>query len=480
MQRRLTIALTLTALVSIVLVGFGVLAMAQLGARSSAEDQVRRGLNVVADFLGNSDRSNPQIEALLLGSRRDLGLDFAEPVLIGDDGTVVPLPNRQRRRGPQAPPPLPSIQVGEGQLNELDGGETVVVSVDQTVFGIRLLTTEGLVRQSDLRPAVIAGQRVSAVSRQAVAWFLLSSAIVLVGALVAGTLLARRLTGPIKAIKSTTAAIAGGDLGARVEATGNDEMADLGHAVNQMAADLQRSKALDRQFLMSISHDLKTPLTAIAGYAEGLSDGAVTDPRAAGDVIGNHARRLDRLVGDLLDLARLDANRFRLNIRGFDLSVVAGRTVAGLVNQAGQHGITLTRTGVEAAVVSADSDRTAQAIANLIDNAIKFARSRIDVAVEVGEDWAMVSVSDDGPGIAEADLPHIFDRLYTGAAQPQRAENPTGLGLAIVRELTHAMGGHVAAGNNTDGGAWLRLALPRVRAGGAEPAAGQLVGPGSS
>ncbi len=113
MQRRLTIALTLTALVSIVLVGFGVLAMAQLGARSSAEDQVRRGLNVVADFLGNSDRSNPQIEALLLGSRRDLGLDFAEPVLIGDDGTVVPLPNRQRRRGPQAPPPLPSIQVGE-------------------------------------------------------------------------------------------------------------------------------------------------------------------------------------------------------------------------------------------------------------------------------------------------------------------------------------------------------------------------------
>ncbi len=227
-----------------------------------------------------------------------------------------------------------------------------------------------------------------------------------------------------------------------------------------MAADLQRSKALDRQFLMSISHDLKTPLTAIAGYAEGLSDGAVTDPRAAGDVIGNHARRLDRLVGDLLDLARLDANRFRLNIRGFDLSVVAGRTVAGLVNQAGQHGITLTRTGVEAAVVSADSDRTAQAIANLIDNAIKFARSRIDVAVEVGDDWAMVSVSDDGPGIAEADLPHIFDRLYTGAAQPQRAENPTGLGLAIVRELTHAMGGRVAAGNNPTAGPGCVLRCP--------------------
>ncbi len=480
MQRRLTIALTLTALVSIVLVGFGVLAMAQLGARSSAEDQVRRGLNVVAGFLGDSGRSDRQVEALLFGSRRDLGLDFAEPVLVGDDGTVVSLADRQRRRGPQAAPPLPPIELDEEQLAALADGETVVVSLDRTVFGFRLLAGPGLIRQPDVQPAIAVGQRVSAVSSQAVAWFLLSSAIVLVGALVAGTLLARRLTDPITAIKSTTAAIAAGDLAARVEPRGNDEVADLGHAVNQMAADLQRSKALDRQFLMSISHDLKTPLTAIAGYAEGLSDGAVTDPRAAGDVIGNHARRLDRLVGDLLDLARLDANRFRLNIRQFDLSVVAGRTVAGLANQAGHHGITLTRTGVEAALVSADSDRTAQAIANLIDNAIKFAESRIEVAVEVGDGWAMVSVSDDGPGIPEVDLPHIFDRLYTGAAQPERAENPTGLGLAIVRELANAMGGHVGAGNNPDGGAWLRLALPRVRAGGGEPAAGQPAGSGSS
>jgi two-component system sensor histidine kinase BaeS len=297
----------------------------------------------------------------------------------------------------------------------------------------------------------------------------LSSLAVIGGAVVAGLLLAGRLAKPIRQIKAATAAIAAGNLDARVEPTGSDELADLGHEVNRMAADLQRSKALDRQFLMSVSHDLKTPLTAISGYAEGLSDGAISNTRAAGQVIGNHARRLDRLVGDLLDLARLDSNRFRLNIRPFDLSVLTGRTVAGLANHAAGHGLTLVRDGLETITVSADSDRTAQAIGNLVDNAIKFATSTVTVGVGTyGDGWAVVSVRDDGPGIAEGDLPYIFDRLYTGRAQPERAENPTGLGLAIVRELANAMGGTVTAANNPGGGACISLLLP-IGGPGSEP-----------
>jgi two-component system sensor histidine kinase BaeS len=261
-------------------------------------------------------------------------------------------------------------------------------------------------------------------------------------------------------------------------------VADLGLAVNKMAADLERSKALDRQFLMSVSHDLRTPLTAISGYAEALRDGATTDAAGAGEVIGNHAARLEHLVGDLLDLARLDANRFRLDIQPFDLSVVAGRVVAGLANQASQRGIRLAMASGSTAPpvrVVGDPNRTTQAITNIVENALKFAEGTVDVEVLLdrtaqdqsdrnepdrdGQDrpvMASVSVTDDGPGFAEEDLPYVFDRLYVGKAKPRAEESSTGLGLAIVGELAAAMGGRVTAGNGPGGGASLRFELPVV------------------
>ena len=459
MQRRLTIALVSTALISIVLVGFGVLAMAQLSARSNAEEDVTSGLNVLVDFLDGPDRNQRQVEALLFNSRSNLGLDLLEPVIIGPNGGLRQV---TERRGPQADTTVefPELQLDQSQIDGLNDGEIVLVPIDGAVHGLRTVVFELPNQQTTAMVPVLATRRITAVTGQTIAWFVSSSLVVLVGALLAGVWLARRFAGPIKDIQQATAAIAGGNLSTRVEPTGADEVADLGHEVNRMAADLERSKALDRQFLMSVSHDLRTPLTAISGYAEGLADGAVTNPRSAGEVIGNHATRLDRLVDDLLDLARLDANRFQLNPRPFDLSVLAGRTVAGLSNQAGSHGISLQRTGIETIAVNADPDRTAQAIGNLVDNAIKFANSSIDVHIERVDGMAVVSVHDDGPGIPEQDLPHIFERLYTGKAQPERAENPTGLGLAIVRELVNAMGGMLTAANHPDGGALLRLSLP--------------------
>ncbi len=464
MQRRLTIALVATALVSIVLVGFGVLAMAQLSARSNTEDRVARGLNVVSGFLVDSERPRRQVETLVSGSRTDFGLDLLEAVTVDPDGSVQTLRNARRTTTSGtaiAISDFPNIALGEDQQASLARGETVLVADGNLVIGLRTVEVNELAGDADPNVTIMAGGQVTAVARQTVAWFLLSSALVIAGAILAGLLLAARLARPIRNIQAATTSIAGGNLEARVNPSGSDEVADLGHAVNQMAADLQRSKALDRQFLMSVSHDLRTPLTAIAGYAEGLQDGAVTNPAAAGEVIGNHAHRLDVLVGDLLDLARLDANRFRLDIRRFDLTVLTGRTVAGLSKQAEQHGLTLTASGPLSLLVEADPDRTAQAIGNLIDNAVKFARTRILVQLtDDGGGWAVVSVHDDGPGIPDPDIPHIFDRLYTGKAQPDRAENPTGLGLAIVRELVHAMGGSVRASNNATGGACISLRLP--------------------
>lgn len=482
MQRRLTIVLVATALVSIVLVGFGVLAMAQLSARANAQDQVTRNLNVVADLVGPDRRTGPNLERLLLGSRRNFELTSLQAVVLTGDGEVAELQTTGRRGPPTGGTGDVAIErlpvLDGGDLDRLRSGEVVLLDVGRSVVGIRLLAEADGPDERML--AVVAEQTVTAVTRQTVAWFAMSSIAVLIGALLAGLLLARRLTGPLADIEATTSAIASGQLQARVEVDGTDEVAQLGSAVNRMAADLERSKALDRQFLMSVSHDLRTPLTAIAGYAEALRDGAATDTRGAGEVIGNHADRLDHLVGDLLDLARLDANRFRLETTSFDLVVVAGRTVAGMANRAAQDGVELvvSRSSAPSPVmVVADPERTTQAITNIIDNGRRFARSRIEVAVTVdpgsghgtnstgngsgqGPGWATVDVIDDGPGFAAEDLPHIFDRLYIGKSGSQPAESSTGLGLAIVRELAAAMGGSVSATNGPAGGAALSLTLP--------------------
>lgn len=466
MQRRLTIALALTALGSILLVGLGILIMARVSATSDAEVEVRRGLRIVGQFLDDQDRSSRRLDELLAGSQQDFDLDTLAAALLTTDGELRTFGPRTPGRTPLRPPDvLPSlVDLSDQQRAALADGETVVAANRSEVVGLRAVPRLRAGQQADATVVIVGVRRISTVSRRTLQWFLGSSVVVLIGAAAAGTVLARRLTRPLRDMQTTTAAIAAGDLGARVTNIGIDEVADLGHSVNQMAADLQRSKAMDRQFLMSVSHDLRTPLTAIAGYAEALSDGAATDPQAAGDIIGSHAERLNRLVGDLLDLAKLDANRFQFDLRPFDLGVLAGRTVAGLNNQAQSHGLTVGVSGLPSVMVNGDPDRCAQAIGNLIDNAIKFAASTITVVVSTNSTphgtWAVVAVQDDGPGIPPADLPFIFDRLYTGADQPTRAENPTGLGLAIVRELIHAMGGQVSAANSPTGGASLSLQLP--------------------
>ncbi len=458
MQRRLTIALLATALASILLVGFGVLAMAQISAISNAENRVRDRLPVltsapaVQDQIGRNDRGRRAL-------RQAFGFQRIEPIQVEANGRVT-IGNGRRR----APAASIDLTLRDDEITAYLDHETVLISNRSAVLAVRRLADNDA-NTSNGTPGILVQAPVTTVTRQAVVWFLLSSLMVLAGAAAAGLWLARRLTKPIQQIKQTTSAIANGDLDARASVEGNDEVADLANEVNQMAVDLKRSRALDRQFLMSISHDLKTPITAIAGYGEALSDGAIDDPKRVGNVIQNQAQRLDRLVGDLLDLARLDANRFALNSTTFNAATVVGRTATGLNPKASSADIALVVDGKTEAQTLGDPDRTEQAVGNLIDNALRFARRRVTISVGQDEAWTTIAVSDDGPGISPEDQNYIFDRLYTGKAQPSQSENSTGLGLAIVKELANAMGGDTKATVSESGGAKLMMRLPRAENG---------------
>ena len=210
-------------------------------------------------------------------------------------------------------------------------------------------------------------------------YFLILAGAVVAFAVVVTLALTRRLTGPLRRAVATTERIAAGDLDARVGAQPGDfpELTALANAIDAMAGSLGRLRAAERQFLLSVSHELRTPLTSIRGYSEAILDGTAVDPSHAAAVIGNESRRLERLVGDLLDLAKLDARTFSFNFRTVDVGEVVEEVAEELRPVAAGAGLELQVHPPEHAVFArVDPDRLDQVLANLVENAAKYAANQ--------------------------------------------------------------------------------------------------------
>ncbi len=288
-------------------------------------------------------------------------------------------------------------------------------------------------------------------------YFVLVGAIALAVATLVAAALARRFTRPLTAAVTTTRRIASGDLDATVPVRPREdpEFAQLAESINAMGANLVRARDQERQFLLSVSHELRTPLTSIRGYADAVLDGTAVDAGAAATVISAEARRLERLVQDLLDLARLDADRFSLDVRNVDAAALAAQVAEGFRPRAEELGIQLSvAPGTERPLwVTADADRLAQVVANLVENASSFARGAVTVGAGDLGGTPTIWVVDDGPGIPADRLPRVFERHFTSDRSGGRRKG-SGLGLAIVSELSEAMGAGVRAESpvGTDGG----------------------------
>ncbi len=358
------------------------------------------------------------------------------------------------------PPP----ELAAPDVAALGAGETVSFRRRDRVYAAAPVVAAG-----DPAPrAVLLTDTVDADFGPAGRWFVVAGVGTALAGVAAAFLLARTLARPVAATAATADRIAEGDLDARVpeEGTGrpDDELARLARSINAMAASLQQARLAEREFLLSVSHDLRTPLTAIGGWAEALADGAAPDPAAAGETIRVASERLDRLVRDLLDLARLRARAFSLDVATLDLREVARGTLDGLRPELEEAGLAVSIVAPAAPVlVDGDADRLAQVIANLLDNAGRHAGSWVHLEVGADAERAVLAVEDDGPGIPVPERRAVFERLDSGARAPARAGSGSGLGLAIVRELAVAMGGAVVAEEAPSGGARLVVTLPRRR-----------------
>jgi two-component system, OmpR family, sensor kinase len=297
------------------------------------------------------------------------------------------------------------------------------------------------------------------------------------GALLAAVLalaLARRLTRPIDALSAATGRLAAGEADVAVPAQGSDELAGLGRSFNAMSEELQRSREAQRRFLESVSHELKTPLTSIRGYADALAD-EVVDPTEGAAVISAEAERLDRLVQDLLDLARLERAGFAVERDPIDLATVVDAAVDRHRPRARELAVALRGASDGDTRAVGDAGRLVQATSNLIENALRMTPpgGTVTVSAAAGE----ITVADTGPGLGEEELPRAFERFYLYERYRSERVVGTGLGLALVAELLDAMGGDVVASNRPGGGTVFRLTVPTAtllspaRSGGPPPCA---------
>ena len=281
-----------------------------------------------------------------------------------------------------------------------------------------------------------------------------------------GALIARRMARPLRRTAAAAHALAAGRRDVVLSTEGPDEVAGVADAINTLAAALAYSEGRHRQFLLSISHDLRTPLTAISGYAESLAEGVVPADQAAqaGAVILAETHRLTRLVTDLLDLARLDAHDFRVEIVPVDLHAVMASAAAVWGLRCEREGVTFRTEAADGPlVVDTDPERVRQVLDGLLENALRVtpAGALIVLAVRAEHAGAVLEVRDGGPGLRPDDLAVAFERgelyrRYRGVRQVG-----TGLGLAIVAGLTARLGGTVEAGHAAEGGARFTVRLPR-------------------
>ena len=240
-------------------------------------------------------------------------------------------------------------------------------------------------------------------------------------------------------------------------------------AVFHDVSEIRRLESMRRDFVANVSHELKTPLTAIRGFAETLVSGDVPEPdvKTYLGVILRHAERLGNLINDLLELSRIESRKLPLRPVAVEVGRVAAAVVAGLEPQFRARSIEVCVEDAGAPPALADRHAVEQVLTNLLDNAAKYAEpgGHVGVRVGVAGGFVAIEVTDDGIGIPAEDLPRVFERFYRVDKARSRDLGGTGLGLAIVKHLVGAMGGEIAVESELGRGSTFRFTLPRAEPG---------------
>ena len=416
LRSRLFAAIVLVALLSLALA----LALGALVTRRAVERNTLRDVSAQLDILVVREQ-----DAILPFARLR---SLHEQILDRQDEQLVPVP--LDGSSPLLPPDR-AAQLRRGV--PLAG--TLQTDGTRYLYAARLVKGKGYML---LRPA----SSTNSAWRPHIEGLVIAAAATAALAALIAFLLARAIARPVRRVAEATRGLASSTTEPPlVPVEGARELALLAESFNEVAVALSKARAAERAFLLSVSHELKTPLTAIRGYAEGLSEGVLPAEETA-ETILRESSRLERLVGDLLDLGRMNKAEFSVRREPIDLHAIAQEACRRYEGQARDFGVTLEADGTDAPALG-DADRTLQIVSNLVENALRMtpAGGSVRIVTEPGS----IRVEDTGPGLRPEELEQAFDRFYLYSRYGRERSVGTGLGLAIVKELAQGMGGSVSA-----------------------------------
>jgi two-component system OmpR family sensor kinase len=463
-RRRIFLATAVVVVVTL-LVGIGAVLVIRSRVASSAADELARQARATAEVIEERltdvqfrPGDNPGAELNRYRAALQRSLLRAEK-LGGHDIVEAALTVRDRQISINEPLvllPLVPDDIDEGEVVAVDvGGESMLVIVERLEGRAGTLTV-AIGRSEPVLPtglitvplavALAAG---AALTVALGVWF--------------GHSLSRRL----RNLEGAALAVGDGQLDTRSPVEGTDEIAAVAIAFNTMTEQLQDVRSREREFLMSVSHDLRTPLTTIRGYAEALDGGDIAEsdlPRVA-RVLSTQTDQLSRLVEDVMLLARIEAHEYTIRPEPVDVAALITGLSGTFSARAEASSIAIESHCDVSGDRLVDPDRLSQVLSNLIENALRYTpdEGEIEIRLKSAAGTLEISVRNSGPGIAASDVPRVFDRLYV--ADRYRAMRPagSGLGLAIVAEVVDAMGGTVSCSSDPVSGTEFTVMLPTER-----------------
>lgn len=474
LQARLILSYVVIVVVCLVLVGLAAFVLLRGYQRNLVYSRLSDRAIVAAAFTAQTLRrgTSPQeaVERLALQSNRGDALltsvylvDRAGRVMAHSGEPVDPLAFEQlaiHAAAPRAPPVREELRMEAGR-RLLYVAEPVRASEDGQPVVSYLLIIGELYRPmrlalGDLLPRLM--------------W---AGAIAFPLSVVLAALLAYSISRPLERIAQAAEDVAGGSYEQQLQIATPTEVARLATSFNSMARQVQATLQSQQDLVANVSHELKTPLTSIQGFSQALLDGTASDAEAqerAAVIIHEEAGRMRRLVDDLLELARLESGQVQLVREPVDMADLVRACAARFSPLAEQAGSTLQADAPPSLPpVVGDSDRLAQVLGNLVDNALKHSRDakdggRVVLRGECREQWVLCSVTDNGPGIPAEELSRVFERFYQVEKSRVRRGSGAGLGLAIAREIVEAHGGRIGAESVEGLGTRLTVELPTHRA----------------
>lgn len=351
--------------------------------------------------------------------------------------------------------------VAEGRVDERGfvlEPEGPVVSARVYVGNVQV----GTVRVWAYGPGALVTERDQQFRQASVRALGLAALVAIALASVAGLGYANRLVRPIETITATAQALRGGQRDARTGFEGDDEIAVLGHTLDEMADAIEADRELERRLTADVAHELRTPLQAIQATVEAMQDGVLPADEERLGIVRDETVRLGRLADAILELTRLERGSLPFETARIDVAVPFRAAVDAHEALMEASGLTLAASIVEGLYVSGDADRLQQAVSNLLSNAARYTPEggRVDVSLSRRGDDAVVMVSDTGIGVAEDDVPHLFSRFWRADDARARSTGGLGIGLAVTKEIVERHQGHIAVSPRQEGGSRFTIRIP--------------------